>query len=61
MKLRNAIIIPNGVDGLWLNNPAIYPKSINKDHIKILFIGRIYSNKICIIYLQLLIIMKIGN
>ena len=24
MKLRNAIIIPNGVDGLWLNNPAIY-------------------------------------
>lgn len=45
MKLRNAIIIPNGVDGLWLNNPAIYPKSINKDHIKILFIGRIYSNK----------------
>ncbi|WP_204194269.1 glycosyltransferase family 4 protein [Staphylococcus sp. GDY8P47P] len=45
MKLRSAIIIPNGVDGLWLNNPAKYPKSINKDHIKILFIGRIYSNK----------------
>ncbi|PNZ23354.1 hypothetical protein CD137_13640, partial [Staphylococcus petrasii] len=44
-KLSEALVIPNGIDKLWINNPYQKEKTINQKNVKILFIGRIYSNK----------------
>lgn len=44
-KLNDSLVIPNGIDELWINNPSQNVKTINKQNVKILFVGRIYSNK----------------
>ncbi|MCG1265168.1 glycosyltransferase family 4 protein [Staphylococcus epidermidis] len=44
-KLKRSTIIPNGIDKLWINSSMISSKKLDKDSVKILFVGRIYSNK----------------
>ena len=44
-KLNNSLIIPNGIDQLWIDNPNIQSKTIVENKVKVLFIARIYKDK----------------
>ncbi|WP_394856198.1 glycosyltransferase family 4 protein [Staphylococcus borealis] len=45
LKLLNALVIPNGIDKIWLNNSCSTKKKIDDTKINVLFIARIYPDK----------------
>jgi glycosyltransferase involved in cell wall biosynthesis len=40
-----ALVIPNGIDSYFIENKNVIKKKIKKDHIKLIYIGDINSNK----------------
>ncbi len=42
---KDSVIIPNGIDAFWLDNRATKPKSINRNNINILYVGRLSKRK----------------
>lgn len=42
---QKSIVLPNGIDKFWFENMHLEPKSIKKDSVKLIYVGKLDKNK----------------